>query len=500
MVQSLWKNGALPFLALCILLAGCQPGAVRAPGSDSKVFTSAEGRAYRVERIEKKPGGYEKVSGHQVRIYSGGFYDIEREDDRYFYVRQYVPVPVAPIEGSRAPAPIAVVPPSSETFSWQPFDEGLPRTGQWRDNFAVADMNGDGWPDLIFAPARKAFGPPTVFLSNGKGHWTRWKASFPTLAYDYGGAAVGDFNGDRKPDIVLGMHLLGIEVVTGDGKGKFADHSGTLPRRQGAAPPRLSSRNVLAFDWNGDGKAALVALNEHIGLDPVSGIRDGAVVFVSDPHGSWSAVPSEPALRNAALIATDRSGKQLALLEKPSASGELRVHVRHGGTWSVHEIGGFPADVLLGGFAFEGADDEAVFAVSYFTHVDAVWWRHIDLIRRNNATWERVPLLVQDQRPAIRSLAFGKFRAGKFADLVYLDEGGEAGLLRQDGDGRYTLDRALPAPSWRAGCEGYGLRTADLDRDGIDEVVLSFAGEPSALTGMACRAGGAVEAFKISSK
>jgi hypothetical protein len=494
------KCGALTAFAITLLLGGCSQGLVRAPVFDDQtVHTSADGQSYRLQRLEKKPGGYAWVSDTQLRYYPFGFYDVERQDEHYFYVRQYVPktVEARPVDGG-AP-PVAIVPPTSAAFSWNEFDVGLPRAGQWRDNFAVADMNGDGWPDLVFAPARKSFGYPKVFLGDGKGHWTLWKnLSFPKLNFDYGGAAAADFNGDHKPDIAFGMHLTGIAVVGGNGKGQFSDLSGNLPRKQGSEAPLLPSRNVLAYDWKGDGKPALVVLNERIGSDPINGMRDGVNVFVNSV-GSWSAVPSEAPFRHAAFMTLDPSAKRLVLLERLPASAGLRISVRVGGQWEVHDVGGFPDDMQLSAFA--SARDASTVAVAYRTHASSGWWTRVELLSQQGPQWQRQTLLAQSDRTAVHGLAFGKFRAGAFDDLVFVDENGEAGLLRQNQGSSYSLDALLPTPAWRAGCEGYGLRTADLDKDGLDEVILAFAGEGSVFSGRArCPSGGAIQAFKIPSK
>src|SRR5580765_2031422 len=506
MTVSRGKNWALSVLAILILLAGCQKSTDRAPPFDTgKVYTGADGRAYHLERLEKKPGGYSWVNKTMLRYYPHGFYEVEREDDAYFYVRQYVPVKVEPPAPEHAPPAVLVALPPSESFSWQPFDAGLPRAGQWRDNFAVADMNGDGFPDLVFAPARKAPTKSIVFLGNGKGKWTPWtQAHYPAVPYDYGGAVVADFNADGKQDIALGMHLLGLAVLSGDGKGGFSDYSNGLPRKKSGGRPTLSSRNVLACDWNGDGKPALVALNEHMGVDPEHGMHDGVVAFLND-KGTWAPAANEAPLQHAVLIAIDASAKRLAVIEAPTREGSVRISERRAGAWSLHDVGGFPKDALLTAFAIgdAGGDaDNSTFVVSYRGYVMSAWWTYVDLVRQRDGQWQRSPLSAQRDAAGVSALAFAKLRPGAFRDIVVLDEDGETAILRQAStDGGYTRDRSLPAPPWRAGCQGYGLRTVDLDKDGIDEIVVSFAGEGTVLTKAAqCTSGGAVQAFKISSK
>jgi len=503
MTVTIGKNWALSVLAILILLAGCQKSTDRAPPFDTeKVYTGADGRAYRLERLEKKPGGYSWVNKTMLRYYPNGFYEVEREDDAYFYVRQYVPIKVEP------PAPdktymTPVSPPASDEFSWLPFDSGLPRTGQWRDNFAVADMNGDGFPDLVFAPARKTLAKPAIFLGNGKGKWALWtQARYPAVAYDYGGAAAADFNADGKQDIALGMHLLGFTALTGDGKGTFSDYAGGLPRRQIGESPTLSSRQIFAYDWNGDGKPALVVLNEHMGIDPARGVHDGVVVFLNDKR-TWTPIANEAPLQHAVLMAIDASAKNLALIEAPTAQGIVRISERKSGEWRLLDVSNFPKEASLTAFAVTERDSVAggsTFVVAYRMYVQGAWWTYVDLIVQREDRWQRLALSAQ-RGAAVTALAFGKFRSGEFRDIAMLDESGEVGILRQAGPDSYTRDSGFATPSWRAGCQGYGLQAIDLNKDGIDEVVAAFAGEASASTlTTGCTSGGGIQAFKISAK
>jgi FG-GAP-like repeat len=104
-----------------------------------------------------------------------------------------------------------------------PFGEGLPTSGEWREGFRIADLNGDGHPDIVHGPPRKQPGPPVIFLGDGKGSWTRWKdANFPSLSYDYGDIEVADFNRDGHMDLAVAVRYRGILVLLGDGHGGFS--------------------------------------------------------------------------------------------------------------------------------------------------------------------------------------------------------------------------------------------------------------------------------------
>ena len=169
----------------------------------------------------------------------------------------------------------------------------------------------------------------------------------------------------------------------------------------------------------------------------------------------------------------------------------------------MHDVAGFAPDAQLTALAVAdeaGTTGTSVFVVAYRRYAQSSWWTEVDLVSPHGDQWQRSPLSTQRDAPAVTALAFGKLRPGTFHDIVMLDESGEASILRQTGAATYTRDHGLPTPAWRAGCQGYGLQTVDLDKDGIDEIVASFAGEGTALTkSTECASGGGIQAFKISS-
>jgi len=490
----------LSLLAVWAIVAGCQQTALLDPQDGNPVELNADGRRYRVERLEKKPGGYAWVSESMIRYYPHGIYEVARQDDRFFYVKQYLPEATKSVPADSLREPVAL--PASKHFRWGSFDNGLPRRGQWRDNFAVTDVNRDGFPDLIFTPARKTLGYPVIFLGNGRGDWSRWaEASFPQIAFDYGGAAAADFNADGHQDIAFGMHLLGVTALTGNSRGEFRDYSIDLPRKTRADPQALSSRKIVAYDWDGDGRPDLLVQNERLGADPTRSISDGMVVYLNRTD-KWVRTPSEKPLVTAALIAVDRSAKRLAVIDASAPEGKLKINERVSGRWVVHDVPGFTGGAQFTALAITNTVDgnSPAFAVAYRAHNASGWWSYIDIILQRDGTWKRLPLHAAPGAQGTQVMDFARLRSGgDFYDLVSLLVNGQIDVYRQASDSTYSKDQSISVPDWRAGCQGYGMQVRDLDGDGIDELIAAYAGESTALSKQPeCVSGGAIQIYKVS--
>jgi hypothetical protein len=109
----------------------------------------------------------------------------------------------SPRAGNRLPAKGSVSAASPLFLSVVAYDSG----GGGARSVAVADVNGDGKPDLVVANNCASGGDCTkgtvgVLLGNGNGTFR------PTVNYSSGGndlpsVAVADVNGDGKPDLVV---------------------------------------------------------------------------------------------------------------------------------------------------------------------------------------------------------------------------------------------------------------------------------------------------------
>ncbi len=157
-------------------------------------------------------------------------------------------------------------------------DSGLPAGGMWRASFVMADMNGDGIPDIVSPPPRTAGNKPVIFLGDGHGKFTEWPLTFtsqgkPISAFnvDYGGIAAGDIDHDGHMDMVSASHGGGLNALFGDGKGKFEVSAQGLPRD-------FSSQSVTLVDADRDGKLDIVAARDSIPQE--SGAVDMAQVRV----------------------------------------------------------------------------------------------------------------------------------------------------------------------------------------------------------------------------
>jgi hypothetical protein len=127
--------------------------------------------------------------------------------------------------------------------------DGLPDSGSWRNSGAVSDMNCDG---LVLPPQRAGNGVPSIFLGDGKGGWKQWDTVWPTRL-NYGAVVVADFNKDKKMDVAFSVHLSGVAVFLGDGKGEF---------REVFYDRAFPSRRLVATDIDRDGWTDLVVITE----------------------------------------------------------------------------------------------------------------------------------------------------------------------------------------------------------------------------------------------
>src|ERR1039458_9200554 len=163
--------------------------------------------------------------------------------------------------------------------------------GTGPNSVAVGDFNGDGKPDL--AVANSSSNNVTVLLGNGSGGFTAAAGSpFAVGARPYS-VAVGDFNGDGNPDLAAAnLDSDNVTVLLGNGSGGFTAASGS-PFAVGTGPA-----SVAVGDFNGDGKPDLAVANLYFTSNNVTVLLNTAPTITANPAsmtfyaGVGQAVPA----------------------------------------------------------------------------------------------------------------------------------------------------------------------------------------------------------------
>jgi hypothetical protein len=471
----------------------------RKPAAPVTWLTDEQGREYRIDKLPKSQAHQKQPDG-KLRTVWGFTVDLAGEDDTTYWVKVYRIQPTAkaaattPADTSAAAAIAAsyrVTTREGHLLSFEPFDRGLPQSGQWRNGFVLADMNGDGHLDIVHGPARKRPGPPVIFLGNGKGDWRRWtEATFPAARYDYGDVAVADFNGDGRPDIAMGMHLLGVTALLQDGAGRF--RLGDRGMDNGSAAAGFSSRAILALDWTGTGRADVVALADGPrmspgatmgGAEPAAGSH-GLRLYANAGNGVWTkpAIPSSATFGDALASVRLNDGRRALVSGSNRLGSTDLLFVADGhGSWAVEPLPGVRPMALVGSVAVadfdgDGTDD---IAIGYRSFEGKQWRSGIDLLlQQKSGGWKRHAVLVTNTQAGISALAAGDLTGDGLPDLAAGIAGARVAVFVNGGKGVFTRERAtLPAAAQGASCHVYRVAIEDLTGDGRGELVAGFAGE-----------------------
>ena len=379
-----------------------------------------------------------------------------KEDDKYFYVytykrnaemeaidkaikQQQTPAPAAPPPGT-TPTPSG--PPLADFEDISPAREpgrirlqavptsGLPASGLWRASFVVADMNGDGIPDIVSPPPRLGDARLHIWIGDGKGGFSRWPAEFiedgkPTGSFsiDYGGVAVGDIDGDGHMDIVSASHSAGLISLFGDGKGKFRVVRRGLPTRN------FSSQAIALMDSDGDGKLDIVASAD--GVIGATTSQDMVRVYLYRGSNGWE----------------------------------------------------YKRDGLLGGFYsnslhawdFDGDGRKDLLTGSHFIGALTLLWKNLGNGKFDPVRFPDIEIYAYhfDTEPG----TFGRERAPAFAD-AYLMITNDPEAVRATGITLYSFEKGnwVRHRIWRkksGQSAQYALAVGDLDGDGLDDVVFA---------------------------
>lgn len=138
--------------------------------------------------------------------------------------------------------------------------------GEYASSVAVADLNGDGKPDLLAAnrcSTSGCAGDGTIAILLNKGDGTfRGAAVYDSGGYTAVSVAAADVNGDGKVDVVVANNCISIGHCSNGIVAYLLNVNGNLQAATPLNSGGYTANFVVVQDVNGDGKPDLVVTND----------------------------------------------------------------------------------------------------------------------------------------------------------------------------------------------------------------------------------------------
>jgi len=274
--------------------------------------------------------------------------------------------------------------------------------------------------------------------------------------------AVGDFNGDGKPDLaVVNSYSNNVSILLGNGDGTFQIH---VDYPTGAQPG-----SVAIGDFNGDGKLDLAVVNSY---------SNNVSVLLGNGNGTFQPAVSygTGSGTGPAFVAVgdfNHDGK-LDLAVANSNSSNVSVLLGNGdGTFQTavnYDVGGAPTSIAVGDFNHDGKLDLAV-AVPVpgpSTYVSV-------LLGNGDGTFQTA---VNYNAPyAPDAVAVGDFNGDGNLDLVVGNRSSNISVFLGNGDGTFRT-----AVNYSAGYNPSSVAVGDFNNDGTLDLAVANSGSSTTAT------------------
>ena len=352
-----------------------------------------------------------------------------------------------------------------------PTQTPAPASGTTPNSVAVGDFNDDGIPDLAVTnvgtdPTKP--GTVSVFLGAAGGVYPAAPSHTFTVGDNPVSVAVGDFNNDGLPDlVVVNANDSTISVLLGAANGNFTVEAAT--------PSTVDAGTAVAVgDLNNDGI-----------LDLAVSTTGGVAVLLGTGtptlFGAANVYAAGTSFQSVAIGDFDAGGlPDLAAVSSTNAPGTLAILINAGGgvfpaTTPTHTytVGADPISVAVGDFKNNGILDLAV-ANSADGTVSV-------LLGNGDGTFTAAAASPFATGKGPSSVIVGDFNGAGFADLAIANStDGTVSILIGDGAGAFTAPATSPYTTGKA---PLAVAAGDFNGDGLADLATanSTAGTVSVL-------------------
>jgi hypothetical protein len=317
------------------------------------------------------------------------------------------------------------------------------------DAALATDFNGDGKLDLAVAEVNFPHGRISVELGKGDGTFEKPITSSLT------GSAInnsdlllaGDFNGDGKPDLLIGEdYAVGFGVLLGKGNGSFKTEVDTTVSN--------GFLSLAVGDFNADGKTDVVVTNNGTGANPQMNI------YLSNGDGTFRAGGQYtlPSYSSVSVADVNHDGKLDLVVT--SFAVALQVFLGNGDGTFQNPISG-PNAFYSGGLVIDDFNGDGKLDVVAITY-DGIAF----LAGNGDGTFQN-PIYSDSTFQFCCQLVASDVSGDGKLDLVNVNAGSGVVVMVGNGDGTFQAPVTYGAPGQVAsGTLGVG----DFNSDGIADI------------------------------
>jgi hypothetical protein len=312
----------------------------------------------------------------------------------------------------------------------------------------VVDVNGDGIPDIVDANAVN----DSVSVLLGKGNGTFGPQQVYPVGFDPFAIAVADFNGDGIPDIVTANRGDNTDsVLLGNGDGTFEPYE--------SVPAGSTPRGVAVADFTGDGEVDIVTADQGSNTaDVLMGNGDGTFSL-----GSQKSAPAST-LRPFQEVVADLNGDgipDIVTANRSDDSVSVLLGNRDGSfqTRETFPTGRLPISVAVADLNGDGIPD--IVTADYTGSTVSV------LLGNGNGTFQ--PYFNLPVGNAAYDVKVADLTGDGHEDIIVTNKDDDTvGVLLGNGNGTFQ-----PMVTYPVASGPYEVVAADLTGNGIPDLVVS---------------------------